>query len=280
MEIDVSGKTERRNVMELRYLTYEKASSFLMPEEENIAIITLNRPEAMNALSKGLLEELDKLLEEIRKDDKIRSVVIIGSGRAFSSGNDLSEPVTTEAEMRARMELGQNVFDKIETFDKPTIAAINGYALGGGLELAAACDIRIAADNAQLGNPEVNLGLIPSWGGCVRIPKLIGRAKAAQIILTGERIDAKEAERIGLVNKVVKPDELKSTAIYSAGTLATRAPIAIRLAKNILSKAMEISMKEGNKMMTEGGVTCSKSEDIAEGIAAFFEKRTPKYKNK
>jgi enoyl-CoA hydratase/carnithine racemase len=266
--------------MDLKYLTYEKASSFLMPEEENIAVITLNRPDAMNALSRGLLEELDRVLEEIRKDDKIRSVVIIGSGRAFSAGNDLSEPVTTEAEMRARMELGQNVFDKLETFDKPTIAAINGYALGGGLELAAACDIRIAAENAQLGNPEVNIGLIPSWGGCVRIPKLIGRARAAQIILTGERIDAKEAERIGLVNKVVKPDELKSTAIYSAGTLATRAPIAVRIAKNILSKSMEISMKEGNRLMVEGGVTCSKSEDIAEGISAFFEKRTPKYKNK
>jgi len=271
---------QRCDVMEHKYLIYEKVSSFLMPEEENIAVITLNRPDTMNALSKGLLEELDKTLEEIRKDDKIRSVIIIGSGRAFSAGNDLSEPVTTEAEMRGRMELGQNVFDKIETFDKPTIAAINGYALGGGLELAAACDLRIAAENAQVGNPEVNIGLIPSWGGLVRIPKLIGRAKAAQIMLTGERIDAKEAERIGLVNKVVKPEELKSTAIYTAGTLATRAPIAVRVAKNILAKAMEINMTEGNRLMTEGGVTCSKSEDIGEGISAFFEKRTPKYKNK
>jgi len=279
METNVFNKHKVR-VMEHKYLAYEKVSSFLMPDEENIAIITLNRPDTMNALSKGLLEEFDKTLEEIRKDDKIRCVIIMGSGRAFSAGNDLSEPVTTEAEMRGRMELGQNVFDKIETFDKPTIAAINGYALGGGLELAAACDLRIAADNAQLGNPEVNIGLIPSWGGLVRIPKLIGRAKAVQIILTGERIDAKEAERIGLVNKVVKADELKSTAIYTAGTLATRAPIAVRLAKNILAKAMEINMTEGNRLMTEGGVTCSKSEDIAEGIAAFFEKRTPKYKNK
>jgi enoyl-CoA hydratase/carnithine racemase len=271
---------KRCGVMEYKYITYQKASSFLMPEEENIAIITLNRPDAMNALSKGLLEELDNAFEETRKDDKIRSVIIIGSGRAFSAGNDLSEPVTTEADMRARTELGQKIFDKIEIFDKPTIAAINGYALGGGLELAAACDIRIAAENAQLGNPEVNIGLIPSWGGCVRIPKLIGRAKAAQIILTGERIDAKEAERIGLVNKVVKPDELKSTAIYTAGTLAIRAPIAVRIAKNILSRSMEISMEEGNKLMVEGSVTCGKSEDITEGISAFFEKRTPKYKNR
>jgi len=267
--------------MEYKYLIYEKAASFLMPEEENIAVITMNRPEVLNALSSGLLEELDSLLEEIRKDDKIRSVVIIGSGRAFSAGADLSEASTGgEAEMKARMEVGQKVFDKIETFDKPVIAAIQGYAVGGGLELAAACDMRIAAENASLGNTEVNLGLIPGWGGCARLAKLIGRAQATKLILTGERIDAKEAERIGLVNKVVPPDELKSTAMYMAGTLATKAPIAVRLAKNILSKAMEISMEEANRMMVEGGLTCAKSEDIVEGISAFFEKRTPKFKNK
>jgi len=269
--------------MEYKYLTYEKSASFLTPEEENIAIITLNRPDALNALSRGLLGELDKVLEEIGKDDKIRSVVITGAGRAFSSGFDLSEAgagAGDEADMKAGMELGQKVFDKIETFDKPVIAAINGYALGGGLEMAAACDFRIASEKASLGNTEVNLGLIPSWGGCVRIPKLIGRANAAQILLMGERFDAKEAERLGLLNKVVAPDELKSTAMYLAGQLATKAPIAMRLVKNILSKAMEISMEEGNKMMIEGGITCMKSEDIAEGISAFFEKRTPKFKGK
>lgn len=267
--------------MEYEYLIYEKAASFLMPEEENMAVITLNRPDALNALSSGLLKELDNVLEEIRKDNKIRSVVITGAGRAFSSGADLSDAGSGgEAEMRARMELGQKVFDKIETFDKPVIAAINGYALGGGLEMAAACDFRIASEKASFGNTEVNLGLIPSWGGCVRIPKLIGRAKAAQIILMGERFDAKEAESIGLVNKVVSPDELKSTAMYLAGQLATKAPIAMRLAKNILSKAMEISIEEGNKLMVEGGVICAKSEDIIEGISAFFEKRTPKFKGK
>jgi len=122
--------------------------------------------------------------------------------------------------------------------------------------------------------------LIPSWGGCVRIAKLIGKAKATQIILTGERIDAKEAEKIGLANKVVSPDELQSTATYLAGQMATKAPIAIRLAKDILSKAMEISMEEGNKMMVDGGIACAKSDDIIEGISAFFEKRTPKFKGK
>ncbi len=266
--------------MEYKYLIYEKIASFLIPEEENIAVVTLNRPDALNALSGALLGELDNVLEEIRKDDKIRCVIITGAGRAFSVGADLGEAGSDEAALRARMELGQKVFDKIETFNKPVIAMINGYALGGGLEMAVACDMRVASEKANFGNPEVNIGLIPSWGGCVRIPKLIGKARAAQIILTGERIDAKEAERIGLVNKVVKPDELKSTATYMAGTLTTRAPIAIRLAKNILSKAMEISIEEGNKMMIEGGLTCAKSEDIMEGIAAFFEKRTPRFKGK
>lgn len=281
MDIEVFVEVKKVEAMEYKYLIYERAASFLMPEEENIAIITLNRPEALNALSSGLLKELDSVLEEIRNDDKIRSVIITGAGRAFSAGADLSEAGSgDESDMRARMELGQKVFDKIETFDKPVIAAINGYALGGGLELAIACDMRIASEKASFGNPEVNIGLIPSWGGCVRLPKLIGRAKAAQLILMGERIDAKEAEKIGLVNKVVPPDELRSTAIYMAGQLATKAPIAIRLAKKILSKAMEISMEEGNKMMVEGGITCAKSEDIIEGISAFFEKRTPKFKGK
>ncbi|UCB60171.1 MAG: enoyl-CoA hydratase/isomerase family protein [Candidatus Bathyarchaeota archaeon] len=267
--------------MGYEYLTYEKAASFLTPEEENIAIITLNRPDALNSLNKGILAELGNLLEEIRKDNKIRSVIITGAGRAFSAGADLSEAGSgDETDMKARMELGQNVFDRIETFDKPVIAAINGYALGGGLELAAACDMRIASEKASFGAPEVNIGLIPSWGGCVRVPKLIGKAKAAQIILTGERIDSKEAEKIGLVNKVVPPDELQSTAAYLAGQLATKAPIAVRLAKEILSKAMEIGMEEGNKMMVEGGITCAKSDDIIEGVAAFFEKRTPKFTGK
>ncbi len=267
--------------MEYKYVIYEKAASFLMPEEKNIAILTLNRPDAMNALSKGLLEELDEVLEEIRKDNNIRSVIITGSGRAFSAGADLSEAGSgDEAALRARMELGQKVFDKIETFDKPVIAAVNGYALGGGLEMAASCDFRIASENSAFGCPEVNIGLIPSWGGCVRLPKLLGRAKAAQLVLTGERIDAKEAERIGLVNKVVPADELKSTATYMAGNMAVKAPVAIRLAKGIISQAMEIDIKEGNRLMIEGGVACAKSEDIIEGISAFFEKRTPKFKGK
>jgi len=266
--------------MGYKLITYAKEASFLTPEEENIAVVTLNRPEVLNALNTEILQELGSAMEEIKKDDKVRAVVITGAGRAFSAGADLSEAPTDEAGARKRIELGQEIYDKIEDFEKPVIAAINGYAIAGGLELALACDIRIAAENAQFGFVETNVGLIPSWGGVIRLPKVVGRGKAAELILTAQRIDAKEAERIGLINKVVPPDELKSTAMWTAGTLATKAPVAVKLSKKIMARALEVSREEGNKMMTDAGVTCLKTEDIMEGVAAMFEKRTPKFKGK
>jgi len=266
--------------MEYKVISYTKEASFLTPEEENIAVITLNRPDVLNALNTEILQELDNVMEEIKKDDKVRAVVITGAGRAFSAGADLSEAPPDEAGMRKRIEFGQKVYDKIEDFEKPVIAAINGYAIAGGLELALACDMRIASEKAQFGFVETNVGLIPSWGGVMRLPKVIGRGRAAELILTAQRIDAKEADRIGLVNKVVSPDELKSTAMWTAGTLATKAPIAVKLSKRIMAKALEVSREDGNKMMTDAGVTCLKSEDIIEGVSAMFEKRTPKFQGK
>jgi len=263
-----------------KFITYTKEASFLTPEEENIAVITLNRPEVLNALNSEVLQELDSALEEIRKDEKIKAVVISGAGRAFSAGADLSETSTDEASMRKRIEFGQKVYDKIEDFEKPIVAAINGYAIAGGLELCLACDIRIASENAQVGFSETNLGLIPAWGGVMRLPRLLGKGKASELILTATRIDAKEAERIGLLNKVVPPDELKSTAMWTAGTLATKAPISVKLAKKIMAKAVEVSREEGNKMMIDAAVVCMQSEDILEGVSAMFEKRTPKFKGK
>jgi len=266
--------------MAYKFITYTKEASFLTPEEENIAVITLNRPEVLNALNTEVLQEIDSALEEIRNDEKIKAVVITGAGRAFSSGADLSETSTDEASMRKRIEFGQKVYDKIEDFEKPIVVAINGYAIAGGLELCLACDIRIASENAQVGFSETNLGLIPAWGGVMRLPRLLGKGKASELILTATRIDAKEAERIGLVNKVVPPDELKSTAMWTAGTLATKAPIPVKLAKKIMAKAVEVSRDEGNKMMTDAAVVCMQSEDILEGVSAMFEKRTPKFKGK
>jgi enoyl-CoA hydratase len=265
--------------MEYKLITYTKEASAATPEEKNIAVITLNRPEVLNALNMEVLKELDSVLEEIRKDDNIRAVVIMGAGRAFSSGADLAGPTGAE-EIRERLSFGQKVYDKIEEFDKPVVAGIHGYCLAGGLELALACDIRIASEDARFGLVETNVGLLPAWGGVMRLPRTVGRTYAAEMVLTAQRIDAQEAYRIGLINKLVPQNELKSMAMGMAGTLATKAPIPIRLAKKIMSKAFEIPMKEGNKLMTEGGVTCATSEDIIEGVSAMFEKRTPKFKGK
>jgi len=263
--------------MAYKTLTYSKQASFLAPEEENIGVITLNRPDALNALNIELLTELDNLLEEIRKDPKIRVVVITGAGRAFSVGADLREAEKLdEAGVRIFIQTGQRLFDKIENFEKPVIASINGFTLGGGLELALACDMRIASEEAKLGNPEVAVGLIPAWGGNVRLVKVIGKGRAAEMILTGGQITAKEAERIGLV----PADELNTTVMWTAGTLATKAPIAVREAKRILAKAVEIDMKEGNKMMEESCLICYQTEDLKEGVKAIFEKRSPQFKGK
>ncbi len=226
------------------------------------------------------MKELDNALEELRKEDKIRAVVITGAGRAFSAGADLAQAPQDEAGMRKVMEFGQKVYDKIEDLEKPVLAAVNGYCLAGGLEMALSCDIRIASEKAQFGLVETNVGLIPAWGGVMRLPKLLGKSYAAEMVLTAQRINAKEAYRIGLVNKIVPPDELMSTAMQTAGTLATKAPIPVKLAKKILAKAVEITREEGNQMMVDAGVTCMKSDDLIEGVSAMFEKRTPKFKGK
>jgi len=264
-----------------RTLMYSKEASFLAPEEANIGVITLNRPEVLNSMSAELLAELDKLLEEIQQDEKIHVVVITGAGRAFSAGPDLKEAQQLdEAGVRNFLETGQRLFEKVENFEKPVIAALNGFALGGGLELALACDIRIASEDARIGTPEVALGLFPAWGGSVRLPRIIGRGKATELILTGGQITAKEAERIGLVSKAVPADELNSTVMWTAGTIATKAPVALRQVKKILSKVFEISMEEGNKMMTDLCMVCYQTEDLKEGVKALFEKRAAQFKGR
>lgn len=279
----MNTETKIGEVKSLQYktLTYSKEASFLAPEEENIGIITLKRPEALNALNMELLKELDNLLGELRKDEAVRVFVITGAGRAFSVGADLREAEKLdEAGARAYIEFGQKLFDKIESLDKPVIASINGFALGGGLELALACDVRIAAEDARVGVPEVGVGLVSAWGGCVRLPKIIGRGQATELILTGGQINGKEAERIGLVNKAVPSDELSSTVMWTAGTIATKAPIAVRLAKKIVAKAVEIDLEEGNKLLVDAAIACFKTEDIKEGVKAVFEKRSPQFKGK
>lgn len=260
--------------MQYKTLTYSKHTSLSTPEKENIGVITMNRSKVLNAMNKELLTELDNLLEEIRNDKRIRVIIITGKGRAFSVGADLKEirrMAEDEGSLRSFVKLGQNVFDKIEFFDKPIIASINGFALGGGLELALACDIRIASKNAKIGFPETVLGLLSAWGGCVRLTKLIGRGKATELILTGAQINTKEAKRIGLIYRAVPQEELNSLVMRTARTIAERSPITVKLTKKIMTKAMETNVEVGNKMMEEAFVTCIKTADIKKTLEAVLE---------
>ncbi|MCK5588069.1 MAG: enoyl-CoA hydratase/isomerase family protein, partial [Candidatus Lokiarchaeota archaeon] len=214
---------------------------------DKIGIITINRPKALNAFNNEVLDEFNNLLDEIEKDNRIKVVIITGEGeRTFCAGADLVEiKNSAKEEFLQFIENGQTLMRKIETIKKPFIAAINGFALGGGLELALACDIRIASENAKLGTPEVGVGLIPGWGATQRLPKVIGLGRAKELILTGVHITAKDAENIGLVNKVVVPEELINTAKEMAQKIAGNAPVAVKLAKSTVNVAFDVNIDEG-----------------------------------
>ncbi len=241
-----------------------------------IGIVTLNRSEAMNALDTEMFQELRDALTGLGKDNRTRVIIITG-GTNFCAGADISElkemsPV--EAEVFSR--LGHNVFDLLENIGKPVIAAINGYALGGGCELALACDIRIAGDNAKFGQPEVSLGLIPGFGATQRLTRLVGIGWAKELILSGRTIDVIEAESIGLVNSVVDDNKVMDKAEETAKVLAQKSPLAIKMAKNLINKNLDI--KKGLEVETISFSECFASEDHVEGINAFLEKRRPKFK--
>ena len=245
-------------------------------KKNGIGVVTLNRYEAMNALNTRMLKELGDTLAELESDDRIRVVIITGV-KNFCAGADvkeLKEKHPTEAEVFSR--LGHKVFNRIEIMGKPVIATVNGYALGAGCELALACDLRIAGEGAKFGTPEVNLGLIPGFGGTQRLTRLVGIGKAKEMILTGKIIDAKEAESIGLVNRVVKDEELMDKALEIAQVLAQKSPIAIRFAKNLINSNQE--MKRRLDMEIISFSECFASEDHMEGINAFLEKRKPGFK--
>jgi enoyl-CoA hydratase len=243
---------------------------------KEIGIITLNRPETMNALDTEMFQELREVLTGLGKDNRT-NVIIITGGTNFCAGADINElkgmsPV--EAEVFSR--LGHNVFDLLENIGKPVIAAINGYALGGGCELALACDIRIAGDNAKFGQPEVGLGLIPGFGATQRLTRLVGIGWAKEIILSGRTIDVIEAESIGLVNSVVDDDKVMDKAEEMAKALAQKSPLAIKMAKDLINKNLDI--KKGLEVETISFSECFASDDHTEGINAFLEKRRPKFK--
>ena len=258
-----------------------KPTSILLEQDAGLATITINRPERRNALNAAVRAEVIQALDQLRDDDAVRVVMFTGAGeKAFVAGADITEfAERTPLEQRAAM-TGRRIFDEVAAFPKPTIAVINGFALGGGCELALACDIRIAADTAQLGQPEIHLGLIPGGGGTQRLPRLVGTGQAMRLILSGELIDAAEAQRIGLVDLVYPAGELQSRAAEFAQGVAAKSPVALRTAKSAIRAAAEMPLAAGLAYETELFVTCFASDDRREGVDSFLTKRSPEFRGR
>lgn len=255
-------------------LTYAKEGPFVY--------ITINRPKVMNALSNALVEEFDKAFDLVEEDEDIRALIITGAGdKAFMAGADIKELEARDfIKGRQQTKHRQEVFNRLAEMKVPVIAAINGFALGAGLELAVACTLRVAADNAKLGSPEVNLGIIPGDGATQRLPRLVGFGRAMELVLTGDFIDAEEAYRIGLVNKVVPAAELMEAAQKMAGKIAKKAPLAIQFAKEAVNRSLEVGIYEGLAHESYLHALACATEDKKEGVQAFLEKRKPDFKGK
>ncbi len=249
--------------------------------ENGIGWIILNRPDKLNAINLKMLEELEEETKKLEENNEVKIIVFTGNGKAFSAGADISqfkELNSISAWNFAKK--GRKVMDYIESVNKPTIAMINGYALGGGLELALACDFRIAAEEAFLGLPEINLGIYPGFGGTQRLVRTIGKAKAMEIIMTGDKISAKDAERIGLVNKVVPLSSLKDETIKFASKLMEKSPIALAILKSVILYGNDSPILDGLNMESLGWGVVFSTEDEKEGVNAFLEKRKAVFKGK
>lgn len=246
-----------------------------------IATVTINRPDKLNALDAEAKAELKSLFTEIKHDNAVDIVVLTGAGeKAFVAGTDIKELTVLDSDTGKEFSSkGQEIFDLIENLGKPVIAAVNGYALGGGCELALACHIRIASENAKFGQPEVNLGIIPGYGGTQRLARLVGRGRAMELILTGNQVDAQEALRIGLVNKVVPQAELLATATAMARLIAGKGQTAIRMALKAVNMTTETTLGDGQKLEASLFGVCCDTADFKEGTNAFLEKRKPTFKN-
>lgn len=248
---------------------------------EGICYITINRPNALNALNADVLKELMDAFITVKIDEEIKSVILTGEGRAFVAGADISQMVAlTGVEGQEMMKQGAALMDYIENVDKPVIAAVNGFALGGGCELAMACDIRIASEKAKFGQPEVNLGIIPGFGGTQRLPRLVGKGMGKYMIMTAEMIDAEKAEKIGLVEKVVPPEELIGECEKIAKIIMSKGPLAIRAAKTAINNGIMMDVKTGVAFESEACGVPFCSEERIEGMNAFLEKRQPKFEKK
>ena len=258
-------------------MTYE---TVLTSKEGMIGIITLNRPQAMNALSSKLVNELISALDEFDKDEEVRCLVISGSERAFSAGADIHEMADMTAVQMTMTGHFFPLWDKVGRYPKPIVGALSGYVLGGGLELAMSLDVLVASETIQLGQPEIDIGVMPGGGGTQRLTRAVGKAKAMEMILTGKRIGAEEAKTLGLVSRVVPKEAFLEEAKKVATEIASRSPVAVRLAKMAVNKAFEMGLSQGLDFEREVFYLLFASEDKTEGMKAFLEKRRPEFKGK
>jgi enoyl-CoA hydratase/carnithine racemase len=261
-------------------LTLERSKYVNYEKKDSIAIVTLNRPEKLNALSREVLIDLLETLESASKDPEVKVIVITGAGKAFCAGADVVEFTKSSTEIREFIDLGRRVFELLESLEKPVIAAVHGFALGGGFELALACDLIIAAEGSQLGSPEINLGIIPGWGATQKLLITLGPYKARELIMLGDRISAEEALKLGVVNKVVPADKVVEEALLLAKKLAEKSPVALSAAKSVLNKSLRIMMSTGLEIERSTFIITTSTEDAKEGIKAFLEKRKPQWKGK
>jgi enoyl-CoA hydratase len=258
-------------------MSYE---TIIVSREPHIAIITLNRPDALNALNTKLADELIAALNELEKDDSIRCVIITGNERAFCAGADIKEMSNLSSPELIKSNHLFTLWEKVGGYPKPMVGALSGYTLGGGLELAMSCDILVASENTKLGQPEINIGIIPGGGGTQRLPRTVGKYKAMELILTGSIITAEEAKVYGLVNKVVSQNKLLDEAKKIATEIASKAPFAVKLAKQAINKAFEIGLSNGLDFERSSFYLLFSTEDKSEGMRAFLEKRKPEFKGK
>jgi enoyl-CoA hydratase len=254
----------------------------LVERDGAVLVITINRPKVLNALDAATLAGLDRAIETARRDEGVRAVVVTGAGdRAFVAGADINElAAQTPVDGREHARRGQALFDRIERLGKPVIAAVNGFALGGGCELAMACTIRLAADTAKFGQPEINLGLIPGYAGSQRLPRLVGRGRALELLLTGAPIAADEAWRIGLVNKVVPAAQLMADSRALAQTLAAKAPVAVRYILEAAAGGLDMAFEDAQDYEATLFGLVATTDDMREGTRAFLDKRKPEFKGR